>query len=231
MRILVRARLCLALSLALAASWPAVGADVVDLALVLAVDTSGSIDSEEYDLQRAGYAAAFRDPRVLAAIRGGPNGAIAVTAFQWSSPRVQVQTIDWTVIRDDDSAHAFAAAIEATPRQISGGGTSISGAIDYGVLLLDRSGIETRRRVIDVSGDGSNNMGRLVTYARDDAVGRGIVINGLAILSEDSLLDVYYQRSVIGGSGSFVMAAEDYDSFASAILAKLIREIAALELR
>jgi hypothetical protein len=227
MRALVRAWLCFAL----AATSPALAAAPVDLALVLAVDTSGSIDAEEYDLQRSGYAAAFRDPRVIAAIRGGPAGAIAVTAFQWSSPRVQVQTIDWTVIRDDETASAFAAAIEATPRQISGGGTSISAAIDYAVLLLDRSGVEARRRVIDVSGDGSNNMGRLVTYARDEAIGRGIVINGLAILSEDPLLDVYYQRSVIGGSGSFVMAALDYDSFASAILAKLIREIAALDAR
>jgi hypothetical protein len=142
---------------------------------------------------------------------------------------VQQQTVDWTVISDGETARAFAAQVEAAPRQIAGGGTSISGAIDYGVRLLERSGVDARRRVIDISGDGSNNMGRLAIYARDDAVARGITINGLAILNDEPLLDIYYQRFVTGGSGSFVMAAADFDTFAAAILAKLIREIASLE--
>jgi Protein of unknown function (DUF1194) len=224
MRVLLRVCLCLLL----AATAPVSAATSVDVALVLAVDTSGSIDAEEFDLQRAGYAAAFRDPRVVDAIQAGSHGAIAVTCFQWAGPRLQQQTVDWTIIRDGETARGFAGRVGAAPRQIAGGGTSISGAIDYAVALFEKSGVEARRRVIDISGDGSNNMGRLAIYARDDAVARGITINGLAILSEEPLLDVYYQRFVIGGSGSFVMAAADYDTFSEAILAKLIREIAAL---
>jgi Protein of unknown function (DUF1194) len=198
----------------------------VDLALVLAVDASGSVDMHRFELQKRGYAAAFRDRRVLNAIRSGLAQSIAVTMFQWTGPRLQVHVVPWTVIRDEASANAFAAAIEAAPRQLFGGGTSISGAIDYGRLLLLQSGVTPTRRVIDVSGDGSNNSGRPVTLARDEAARDGIGVNGLPILSIEPGLDSYYRDYVIGGPGAFMVPADSYDTFADAILKKLITEIA-----
>src|SRR5690349_17495231 len=198
----------------------------VDLALVLAVDASGSVDQHRFELQKQGYAAAFRNPRVLNAIRSGLNQSIAVTMFQWTGPRLQVHVIPWSLIKDEESANAFAAAIEATPRRLFGGGTSISGAIDYGRLLLLQNPFTPTRRVIDVSGDGSNNSGRPVTFARDEAARDGIGVHGLPILSIEPGLDRYYRDYVIGGPGAFMVPADSYDTFADAILKKLITEIA-----
>lgn len=200
----------------------------IDLALVLAVDASGSVDQHRFELQKKGYVAAFRNARVLNAIRSGSNQSIAVTMFQWTGPRLQIQVIPWTVIKDEASAAAFSAAIEAVPRRLFGGGTSISGAIDYGRLLLMQAPVEPSRRVIDVSGDGSNNSGRPVTAARDEAAHAGIGVNGLPILSVEPDLDGYYRDYVIGGPGAFMVPAESYDTFAQAILKKLITEIAAV---
>jgi hypothetical protein len=196
------------------------------LNLVLAVDTSGSVSTGRFELQKQGYAAAFRNPRVLASIRSLDTQSIAVTMMQWTGPRLHVAVVDWTLIRDEASAEAFAAAIEAAPRQLFGGGTSISGAIDYSRLLLLQSPFKGERRVIDVSGDGSNNSGRPVTDARDEAVRDGIGINGLPILSIEPMLDRYYYDNVIGGPGAFMIPAESYDTFADAVLKKLITEIA-----
>lgn len=203
----------------------------VDLALVLAVDASGSVDQHRFELQKQGYAAAFRDRRVLNAIRSGLTQSIAVTMFQWTGPRLQVQVVPWTLIKDEASANAFAAAIEAAPRQLFGGGTSISGAIDYGRILLAQTEFAPTRRVIDVSGDGSNNSGRPVTFARDDAARAGVGVNGLPILSIEPGLDRYYRDYVIGGPGAFMVPADSYDTFAEAIIKKLITEIAASEAR
>ena len=203
----------------------------VDLALVLAVDASGSVDQHRFELQKQGYAAAFRDRRVLNAIRSGLTQSIAVTMFQWTGPRLQVQVVPWTLIKDEASATAFAAAIEAAPRQLFGGGTSISGAIDYGRILLAQTEFAPTRRVIDVSGDGSNNSGRPVTFARDDAARAGVGVNGLPILSIEPGLDRYYRDYVIGGPGAFMVPADSYDTFAEAIIKKLITEIAASEAR
>jgi hypothetical protein len=221
-------RVVLALVLACWAGAAAAAGAPVDVALVLAVDASGSIDAEEFELQRAGYAAAFRDRRVIQAIRAGQHGAIAVTYFQWSGARLQEQVIEWTTIGDDESALVFADRLASEPRRIFGGGTSVSGAIDYGAALLGRSGVEATRRIIDISGDGSNNMGRLAEYARDEAVAQGITINALAILTDEPLLDLWYLKNAVGGPGSFVLASPDFESFANAILDKLIREIALL---
>jgi hypothetical protein len=203
----------------------------VDLALVLAVDASGSVDQHRFELQKQGYAAAFRNPRVLNAIRSGAAQSITVTMFQWTGPRLQVQVVPWTLVKDEASANAFAAAIAAAPRQLFGGGTSISGAIDYGRLLLLQSRFASTRRVIDVSGDGSNNSGRPVTFARDDAARDGVGVNGLPILSIEPGLDRYYYEYVIGGPGAFMVPADSYDTFADAILKKLITEIAVNEAR
>ena len=225
------ARACRAVSVALlvvfATAASAAAQTAADLQLVLAVDASGSVDQVRFELQKRGYVAAFRHARVLQAIRSGPNQAIAVTMVQWTGPVMQVQVVGWTLVGDEESAAAFAAAIERAPRQLFGGGTSISGAIDHATTLFPKSPFRAGRRVIDVSGDGSNNRGRPVTLARDEAVAAGIGINGLPILALEPDLDRYYYDSVIGGPGAFVIAAQSYETFGDAILKKLITEIAA----
>lgn len=198
----------------------------IDLELILAVDCSRSIDDDEFALQIEGYAYALRHPSVLRAIESGERRAIAVTYVQWAGPFLQKQSLDWTLIKDVGSANAFAASMQAAPRSFRGGGTSLSGIIDFGRTLFKGDRFVGRRRVIDISGDGINNSGRMPHLARDDAVREGIVINGLPILTEVSALDRYFRDHVIGGEGSFVVEAENFASFAQAILNKLIREIA-----
>jgi hypothetical protein len=198
----------------------------VDLQLVLAVDASGSVNMRRFELQKQGYAAAFRNPRVLSAIRSGISQAIAVTMHQWTGPRLQVHVVPWMVVKDEASAAALAAAIENSQRKLFGGGTSISGAIDYSRLILAQSPFTATRRTIDISGDGANNVGRPAALARDEAVRDGITINGLPIVSVEPDLDTYYFQNVIGGPGAVMVPADSYESFAEAILKKLIIEIA-----
>jgi hypothetical protein len=207
---------------------PAVAQTPVDLQLALAVDASGSVSHQRFELQKQGYVAAFRHPRVLQAIISGLNQSIAVTMFQWTGPALQVITAKWALINDAGSIRAFADTIDQAPRQLFGGGTSISGAIDTGVALLNDSPYKGARRIIDISGDGPNNRGRSVTRARDEAVAAKIGINGLPILALEPDLDKYYEDNVIGGPGAFVVAAKDYETFAEAILKKLITEIAVM---
>lgn len=220
-------RVTAALLLVCSVCIPARAQIAVDLQLVLAVDASGSVDQQRFEQQQQGYVAAFRDPSVLRAIQAGAIQAIAVTMVQWTGPELQIQVLPWTVLKDVTTAHAFAAAIAATPRQLFSGGTSISGVIDYAVPLMQQSPFQGPRRVIDISGDGSNNRGRPAASARDDAVRAGIIINGLPILVREPGLERYFYDNVIGGLGAFVMAAESYETFADAILKKLIREMAA----
>jgi hypothetical protein len=201
----------------------------VSVALVLAVDCSFSVSNDRFELQKRGYAAAFRNPRVLNAIRSLGTRSIAVTMFQWTGPLLHVVVADWALIKDQASANAFADTIAASPRRLFRGGTSISGAIDYARVLFAQNPYKGARRVIDISGDGSNNSGRLVTTARDEAVADGIGINGLPILTVEPGLDQYYHDNVIGGPGAFMIPVANYDSFADAILRKLINEIAATE--
>jgi Protein of unknown function (DUF1194) len=197
----------------------------VDLQLVLAVDASGSVNMYRFELQKKGYAAAFRNPRVLAAIRSGVFQAVAVAMHEWTGPRRQVDVVPWMVVKDEASAEALASAIENTPRKLLAGGTSISGAVDYSRLILAQSPFTATRRTIDVSGDGANNIGRSARTARDEAVRDGITINGLPILSVEPDLDTYYFENVIGGPGAVMVPADSYESFAEAILKKLIIEI------
>ena len=204
----------------------AVPATPVTVQLVLAVDVSGSVDRSRFELQREGYAAAFRSPAVQQAIRSTSTGSIAVAMLQWTGPALHVVAVDWTLLDDTASAERFADAIARAPRALFGGGTSISGAIDYSMTMFARSPFEAQRHVIDVSGDGANNRGRPAEGARDDAVGAGVVINGLPILALEPDLDVYYRQNVIGGPGAFVIAAGSYDEFAQAIRSKLVTEIA-----
>jgi hypothetical protein len=205
---------------------PALAQTSVDLQLVLAVDTSGSVSAERFALQQRGYVAAFRNPRLLEAIRAGPRGATAVTMVQWTGPALQVQVLPWMRVDSPASMQAVADAIAAAPRQLFGGGTSISGAIDHAVALFAGSGFASARRIIDVSGDGANNRGRPAHEARDDALRAGVGINGLPILKLEPDLQRYYVDNVIGGPGAFVVVAESYESFADAVLKKLVTEVA-----
>jgi hypothetical protein len=221
-------RACVVLAVAWIATMapPAAAQTQVDLQLVLAVDASGSVNQARFDLQKQGYAAAFRNPQLLRSIQSLPTQSIAVTMTQWTGPEMQIQVIDWTLLRDARSAENFSAAIEDTPRQLFSGGTSISGAIDHAMTLFPRGAYRGARRVIDVSGDGSNNRGRPTILARDEAVAAGVGINGLPILSLEPYLDRYYYDYVIGGPGAFMIPARTYEHFAEAVLRKLILEVA-----
>jgi hypothetical protein len=197
----------------------------VDVALVLAVDASGSVDDDRFELQKRGFAAAFRNQKVLAAIRAGDHRAISIFMVQWTGPTQQDVMVPWTYVSDEISAGRVAAAIEAAPRRLMGGGTSISGAIDFSARILATSPYRATRRVIDISGDGANNIGRPAEQARDEAVSQGIRINGLPILTVEPDLDQYYRKNVIGGPGAFAIVARTYDQYADAILRKLVTEI------
>ncbi len=202
------------------------GEQFVDLELLLAVDASSSVSTEEFELQMRGLAEAFGDPRVVQAIRASGDLGLVVALIQWSDNRKQVLAVDWTVVRDEKSARAFSEEVGSTPRLLVGGGTAIGGALHFAMRQLEINGFEGRRKVIDVSGDGRANQGAHPAQLRDEAIKRGITINGLAILNEDPTVDSYYFANVIGGTGAFVMTANDYEAYALAILIKLIREIA-----
>lgn len=197
----------------------------VDLELLLAVDVSSSVDADEFDLQMRGLANAFLHPEVHAAIQAAGDHGIAIALMLWSDYAWQVLSVPWTLVRDSDDAARLAARIAASGRQISGGGTAISSAISVGMEELNRNGFDAARRVIDISGDGRSTFTAATEAARDAAIAHGIVINGLPILTDDPELDIYYRNSVIGGTGAFVLAAADYNAFATAIVAKLVREI------
>jgi hypothetical protein len=197
----------------------------VDMALVLAIDVSGSISQDRLQMQIQGYADALRHPNFLAAVNTGRLGRIGLTFVEWSEVRRQTQAVGWRVIANTADRDAFVAALLEAERQMPGW-TSISAAIDYSVGLLARSGLVAERRVIDISGDGANNDGRPVTAARDDAVAAGITINGLPITEVEPDLAAYYRANVIGGPDSFLLVADSIRSFAAAILRKLLVEVA-----
>ena len=212
----------------------ALAAEHVDLALALVADVSGSVDEHRFRLQRDGYAAALMSADVLRAIAGGPSGAIALAFIEFAGPNDQKVVVDWTMLRDAESAAIVADLIRSEPRSFHGG-TAIGAAIDFTAARFAVRDIEADRRVIDVSGDGTNNDGPPVTRARDDTVAAGITINGVAILSPEGLdmhtnprggLLAYYQAEVVGGPGAFAVAAESLSAFVHVIENKLIREIA-----
>jgi hypothetical protein len=212
-------------------------AETVDLLLVLAADVSRSIDDVEFNLQRKGYAAAITDPRVLRAISGGRNHAIAVTFIEWSGAADQNVIVDWTVVRDEEAAGGIAATMIAAPRSFLGR-TSISAAIDYSIERIGMAPAQADKRIIDISGDGTNNSGRPVTEARDQAVAAGITVNGLAIINTQANpgyafhtqppggLPKYYEENVIGGPGAFLLQVDNFDTFAESMTRKLVTEIA-----
>jgi uncharacterized protein DUF1194 len=221
----------------LALTLPARAAEQVDLLLVLAADVSRSIDHQKFQLQREGYGQAIVNPRVLEAITSGPHRRIAICFVEWSGVGAQKLVIDWMLIDGADAAQRFSDHLVEAPRSFADR-TSISGGIDFSVSQLERAPFESKRRTIDLSGDGTHNSGRGLDTAREEALAKGVTINGLVILSERPLpwnpehtnppggLPKYYQDNVIGGPGAFVIVAEDFKSFGQALISKLIAEIA-----
>jgi Protein of unknown function (DUF1194) len=217
-----------------------VHAQTVDVAIALTADVSRSIDDEEFQLQRQGYAAAVTNPQFVQAIQSGPHRAIALCFLEWAGPDQLATVAKWMVIRDGKGAAEFAKILLDAPRS-SAGRTAIGAGIDFAVAQFETGGVAAKRRIIDVSGDGSNNSGRLVTAARDEAVAKGITINGLAITNEKTSgepgtfryvhthpsggLPNYYRENVIGGPGAFVLQIVNFDTFAEAMTNKLLTEI------
>ena len=197
----------------------------VDMQLVLAVDSSASVDAGEFALQINGMAHAFRSPEVMEAIESGYFRAIGVTLIEWSSSNWQRVDIPWTLVDGPVAARVLADRISSLPRSVETGATSISGALLFGLELLETGPFHGTRRVIDISCDGRNNNGADVDLVRDLVIARGITVNGLTILNEHPTLDIYFSRNVIGGSGAFVEVADDYDVFAEAFTRKLVQEI------
>src|SRR4051794_22890759 len=231
----ILAALCL-----FALSAPLHAAEQVDLLLVLASDVSRSVDTRKFELQRQGYAAALSNPRVVEAIKSGPNGRIAICFVEWSGATSQKLVIDWTVIGDMTSARKVGDQMLELPRSFADR-TSISAGLEYSMQQLEQAPFTAPRRTIDVSGDGTNNSGRDIASVRDEVLAKGVTINGLVIFSDSPLpwnpehtnppggLDAYYRNNVIGGPGAFVMAAENHNSFGQAIVKKMIAEIAWVE--
>ena len=201
-------------------------ANAAGVALVLAVDVSESVSSGRYTLQREGIARAFESPQLVEAIAAVPGG-IEALVLEWSDPEKIAITVGWTRIANRGSAAAFAAAVRATKRS-SSGLTAIGPALLAAGAAFDYMPEEAGHKIIDISGDGMANFGVPPAEVRDRLVARGITINGLAILSEEPWLDEYYRKNVIGGPASFVLVAKDFDSFAEAILRKLVQEVASL---
>ena len=206
----------------------------VDTALILAIDISGSIDPDEARLQRQGYVDAFNDPVIVKAILGGNHGRIAVAYFEWSDAWVQKLIIDWTLLDSREAIADFTARLARAPISIARR-TSISGAIRYAIPLFGRNPVDADRKVLDISGDGSNNDGGLVTDVRYEALKERIVINGLPIMNDrpnpfgfpsETDLDRYYLHCVIGGPRSFVEVAVNFEDFPRAVRKKLLQEVA-----
>jgi len=197
----------------------------VDLALVLAVDVSASVDFDEFGLMAGGYAAAFRDADVIARATAGAAGAIAAALLYWAGPGARDLAVPWARIEDAASAEDFAAAIEAAPRILPAGATALGEALVAAAALAVRCPFPTQRRVIDVSGDGPANAGIPAAAGRDAAAALGLTVNALAIAQDEPDLAEYYAAEVITGPGAFVLGAATYEDFGAAIRRKLLREL------
>lgn len=198
----------------------------VDLALCLAVDASSSVDYDEFGLMLGGYAAAFRDDSVIAALAAGPRGATAAAMLLWSGRGAQAVAVPWTRIDGAAASAAFAAAVENAPRLVPAGATALGEGMAAGLALLAACPAEATRLVMDVSGDGRHNQGRAPGPVRDIGVAAGVTINALAVLNEEPDLLDHYRAEVIGGPGAFAMPTPDYAAFTEAIREKLLRELA-----
>ncbi|WP_417518744.1 DUF1194 domain-containing protein [Minwuia sp.] len=196
-----------------------------DVAIVLAVDASSSVNYTEFGLQMTGIARALRSAEVLRTVRSGPSGAVAITMVQWSGPEQARQAFPWRLVTDVASAEALADEIENTPRFFHAGSTAVGRALMVSASMFAKLPWPAGRRVIDVSGDGQNTDNPPVAPVRAAVLGQGITINGLPILAQEKDIDRYYRERVIGGENAFVEVADDYEAFEAAMTRKLIREI------
>ena len=224
-RISAVAALIFAAGYLLPVSSPVAAAPHCKLALVLALDVSGSVDQNEYRLQTRGLAQALRSEEIIAAIRFPGNRAIAATVMQWSGDPHQLQVIPWALLSDDGAINAFADKIDNVQRAFKPYSTAIGNALTFSAALFQNNPFACDRQVIDVSGDGPNNEGEDVKPARNRVVSTGITVNGLAILGPREFLATYYRESVVGGNGAFVISANTFDDYPEAIRKKLLREI------
>ncbi len=197
----------------------------VDVALVLAIDSSSSVDRDEFTLQMQGLAEAFRDPDVQARLVAGPHGAVAVAVLEWSNADWQEVSVDWRVIASEADAEALAADLVDAPRRIWGGATAIGAALARAAQLLAAAPVTASRQVIDLSGDGAPSDARRLARERQRLAAAGITVNGLAILDDDPTLPELFRRDVALGPGSFVIVATGYPDFARAMRMKLLREL------
>ena len=229
-------KIILALAITLLISSQSAFAEPVDVELVLAVDVSGSMSGQELRLQRDGYIAAFKSPDVIRAIEQGAYGKVAVTYIEWARDDLKRIIAPWTLIDSEASALAFSRRLALAPVD-NMQNTSISGMLRYGALTLETNAFQGERQVIDISGDGPNNQGGLVTEARDFVVAKGITINGLPLMAEGWIggivrgipsLDTYYTDCVIGGPLSFMLPVENWDGFATILRRKLVLELSGL---
>ncbi len=226
--------LLLAACLALFAQ-PARAQTAVDVELVLAVDISYSMDFDELALQREGYITALRSADFANALRGGAHGKIALIYVEWAGTHEQTVVVPWTLIDGRAAAEAFAARLAEAPVRRTYR-TSISGGLIFSAAQFGTGGFKGTRRVIDVSGDGTNNQGPLIEPTRDEIVAKGIIINGLPLQLKaptGSMLDIndlhiYYEDCVIGGPGSFVIPVKSRDQFVNAVRQKLILEVSGI---
>lgn len=196
-----------------------------DLALVLAIDCSFSVDFREFRLQMEGLARAFQDPEVQAAITRGPHGRIAVAAMQWADDRNQTVIMPWTTLDSAAAAETFGRTLETMPRNLLEGGTAIGSALQLSARLFGKLPMPATRRVIDISSDGRNNVGPLPEHVKPQVAGQGVTINALVIVNEWPGLDEYFSANVIAGDGAFVIVANDYEAYAKAMIEKLLREM------
>ncbi|MAZ84355.1 MAG: hypothetical protein CME90_12235 [Hoeflea sp.] len=228
--------ICATAGFGLSGPVPGHAGEPVDVTLVLAVDVSRSMSSSELEIQRHGYAEAIRSPEVVAAIEQGAYGRIAVAMYEWAADFSQNEIFGWTLIETGDDAERVAELILAAP-SYGRNRTSISGAIKKGVEVLEASPYDGFRRVIDISGDGPNNQGDRVVAARDEAIAKRIVINGLPLMTRGgpgygfniAELDAYYRDCVIGGPGSFLVPVTQWEQFPEAVRRKLVQEIGGIE--
>ena len=217
---------------AMAAATTAKADTPVDLQLVLAVDVSRSIDEVEAELQRRGYIEALTNERVIDAILSGEHKRIAICYTEWAGTHYQTVVIDWTVLDSPGAARRFAEKLSEAPRT-SQSWTAVGAALAHAGQRFESSGFAPKRRVIDVSGDGRTNDGPPAEIVRDKLVAQGIVINGLPVMMNrtnfgrppDLMLDKYYEENVVGGPGSFMIVADNFDHFSRAVRTKLVREI------
>ncbi|MGO8918606.1 MAG: DUF1194 domain-containing protein [Stellaceae bacterium] len=197
-----------------------------DLALVLAVDVSSSINEERFGLQREGIAKGLESREILDAIAGGPHQTIELAVIEWSERQHVV--VDWTVIRGRADLEPVLKALRTSPRPNVGYKTNVAAGIVNAAGLFETAPLLADRKIIDVSGDGQQNDGTLAAEAaRDMAVAQDITINGLPITSgEEPEVDRWYRSHVVGGDGAFMVVANGHDSFADAIHKKLSLEVA-----